>query len=133
MQPPDPDARAWTAKAESDLVAACDLLRVHSTSCDVICFLCQQAGEKYLKAVMVALADVPPRTHDLAEVVRLLARRSPDFGQLSQDANALSPFAVELRYPGVGQAVSQAESQQAVAAACRIKAFCLEKLRPHAD
>ena len=66
MRPPDdPELASWLDKAGEDLLAV-DVLLPHAARLHaVVCFHCQQAAEKLLKAVHVALGLRPPRTHDL--------------------------------------------------------------------
>lgn len=95
----NPDVGPWIAKAEEDL-AVVAVLREHAPHLDAaICFHCQQAAEKMLKAVLVALGDAPPHTHDLAALVEQAAGRLPGLIDLLTDATYLSPFAVLPRYP----------------------------------
>ncbi|NIV40358.1 MAG: HEPN domain-containing protein, partial [Anaerolineae bacterium] len=49
---------------------------------DQVGFFCQQAAEKYLKAFLIALEQVPPRTHDVDVLVELCAAVDPALGQL---------------------------------------------------
>ncbi len=58
--------RAWVSKAEADFRAALRDSRVRMRrSHDAVCFHCQQAVEKYLKAVLANAAVRIPRTHNL--------------------------------------------------------------------
>ena len=45
----------WVKKADADFVAANKLRRGRVALHDQVCFHCQQAAEKYLKALMVEL------------------------------------------------------------------------------
>jgi HEPN domain-containing protein len=42
-------ANEWFAFADNDLKSAKFLLRMHPTPLEIICYLCQQSAEKYLK------------------------------------------------------------------------------------
>ena len=44
---------------------------------DVVCFHCQQAVEKYLKALMQELGILIPRIHDIGAIIDLLATNVP--------------------------------------------------------
>lgn len=93
-------ARAWLAKAESDLLAARRLLAAGGPF-DAVCFHAQQACEKALKAAL-AWADQPiPRTHNLEELQAVCAASlgEPAAARLrSLDLSQLTPYAVETRY-----------------------------------
>ena len=47
-------ARQWVAKAANDLLSADNNLKAEKSPADVVCFHCQQAAEKLLKAFLVA-------------------------------------------------------------------------------
>lgn len=93
-------ARAWLAKAESDLLAARRLLAAGGPF-DAVCFHSQQACEKALKAVLAGAEREIPRTHNLedlqASCVLLLAEPGAS-GLRSLDLSELTPYAVETRY-----------------------------------
>jgi HEPN domain-containing protein len=55
----------WIERADLDLQSAA-ILRERAGPAVVACFLCQQACEKLLNALLVRADIVPPRTHDLA-------------------------------------------------------------------
>ena len=65
--------RAWVRKAEHDLEAARRIMAAED-GCpyDTVCFHCQQACEKYLKALLTFGGIHAPRAHDLEEISALL-------------------------------------------------------------
>jgi HEPN domain-containing protein len=117
----DPELSAWVAKAAEDLRAA-SVLAEHAPHLEsIISFHCQQAAEKYLKALFVALDREPPRTHDLDGLVGALL---PDFEILAPVRDAatfLKAFAVLPRYPvfldpGLPAGAQSTRARQAAAA-----------------
>ncbi|MCV5768109.1 HEPN domain-containing protein, partial [Escherichia coli] len=60
------------------------------------CFDAQQAAEKALKALLIALGIPFPKTHDLAELIRPHLPVPPGL----EDLVRLNPFAVAGRYSG---------------------------------
>ena len=55
--------REWLVKAENDLTAASQILKMGKAApMDTICFHAQQCLEKYIKAILVYRAD--PRSQD---------------------------------------------------------------------
>ena len=61
----DPEVRSWLSKAAEDLEVV-RILRKHGPALEpAICFHCQQAAEKAVKALFVFLDRDPPRIHDL--------------------------------------------------------------------
>jgi HEPN domain-containing protein len=90
----------WITKAEGDLKVADSEMRDPNPVADVVCFLCQQAGEKYLKAWLTERSVVFPRTHDLEALANLCLPTVPELGQFMNDLRYLTTFGVEVRYPG---------------------------------
>ena len=64
--------KQWTLKAENDLLNVTNNLQAEQTPWDTVCFHCQQAVEKYTKAVLVVHGQEVPRTHDLEQVYNLI-------------------------------------------------------------
>ena len=64
-----------------------------------MCFHCQQAAEKYVKAVLIQATVEFPKTHDLRELIELAAEAGSDLRALTPVVEVLEPFAVDVRYP----------------------------------
>jgi len=92
--------RQWVEKAEHDLEAARRIMVVEE-GCpyDTVCFHCQQATEKYLKALLTMLGIQAPRSHDLERLAHLLPAGHAIAVSVS-DLASLNPYAVEVRYAG---------------------------------
>ena len=60
-----------------------------------------QAAEKYLKALLQELGLVAPRTHDLEDLLDLLLPHDASLGPLRRNLRSLTPYAVNIRYPGL--------------------------------
>jgi HEPN domain-containing protein len=90
----------WIQKAENDISSAQYLANnMRPSPSEVICFHCQQAAEKYLKAFIVYNDQEPPKTHDLIELVKLCNNYNNDFSNILQKCEYLVPFAIRTRYP----------------------------------
>lgn len=63
-----------------------------------IAFHCQQAGEKYLKAVLVKRHIRPERTHDLKVLLRQLRKAGYPTSELKAACKRLTKHAVKPRY-----------------------------------
>ena len=93
-------ANKWLRYAQMDYDIA-----VHDKSFDpvpiaIICYHCQQAGEKALKAILAYHDEEIPRTHDLYRLLELCAAHYPDMlAKLSTQAKRLTDFATVTRYP----------------------------------
>ena len=119
----------WTQRAESDISSALHLAEtMRPAPSEIICFHCQQAAEKYLKAFLVYNDTEPPKTHDLIELVKLCCGFDPGFSVLSAKCEYLLPFAVHARYPGASDPGDE-DTKIALAYAEDITAFVKQKLQ----
>lgn len=113
----------WVRKAEADFLAADKLARGSAPLHDAVCFHCQQAAEKYLKATLVELGLAVPRTHNLIALLPLLVPHFRSLRRFRRGLDFLTRFAVETRYPGESatkrQASSARRSAGEVREACR--------------
>jgi len=91
--------RQWLDKASADFSAAEYLCGQKQQFGAIIAFHCQQA-EKFLKAFLVRHQIEFPKTHDLAKLLHNVATVDPAMANLLSDADQLTPFGVETRYPG---------------------------------
>jgi HEPN domain-containing protein len=114
--------REWVRKAEADLRHADLAVRGRERLYDGICFHCQQAVEKYLKALLQEAGRPVPRTHDLLAILTLLLPLHPTLRALRRGAAFLTQFAVEHRYPGKDATKRQAAA--AVRWAARVRGGC---------
>ena len=91
---------AWKQKAENDLRTAEIVLSTENPPTDAICFHAQQCAEKYLKSYLTSKDVTIEKTHDLTRINNICIEIDPDFEELSDNAELLSGYAVEIRYPG---------------------------------
>jgi HEPN domain-containing protein len=92
--------RQWIAKAEVNYRTAERLVRDDEPIRESIAFHCQQAAEKYLKAFLVWRNVEFPKTHSIGRLLDLVSGVAPDLATALADAISLTPFGVEIRYPG---------------------------------
>ena len=98
--PGDTDlARQWLAKANNDLLNAENNLTAKNVPCDTVCFHCQQAAEKILKAFLVAHSKVYPITHDLLLILEHIIPIEPQAEKLRPALALLNSYSVAIRYP----------------------------------
>jgi HEPN domain-containing protein len=93
--------RGWLRKARNDLTAADSILAGHEVPYDTVCFHCQQAAEKALKALLVRHHRRPPRTHSLEELMDLLEPHLHIPDEVREAAACLEEYSVDVRYPGL--------------------------------
>lgn len=60
---------SWIDKAEKDLLSAKHELSFPDAVRETVCFHCQQAVEKYLKAYLVFLGISFTKTHEIGELI----------------------------------------------------------------
>ena len=93
-------AREWQKFANSDLGIAEHLSStMWPVPIEGICYHCQQAAEKYLKAYLVLKGQTPPRTHDLNELLGRCSGIGDSFEQIADDCSQLIPYITMTRYP----------------------------------
>jgi HEPN domain-containing protein len=90
----------WVRKAEEDWGGALALAAETPPLCDLACFHCQQAAEKYLKALLQENGAAVPKIHDLEDLLDLLLPYDATLAPLRRGLTSLSRFAVDYRYPG---------------------------------
>jgi HEPN domain-containing protein len=93
-------ARLWVAKAGSDFLDADNNLEASRIPCDTVCFHCQQAAEKLLKAFLAYHGVPPPRTHDLLALLEAIFPFDPSSETLREGLSVLTPYAISARYSG---------------------------------
>ena len=125
MMPPE-QARArivseWLRKADADMGLAEHLLSEKAPFYNAIAFNCQQAAEKFIKAFLVWAQVDFPKTHDLTELLALAAPINDYLAAQLREATALTPYGVELRYPGDRPDASPAEAREAVRLARKVR------------
>ena len=122
----------WLTKAHHDLVGARKSAADDDVTLDVAVYHCQQAGEKSLKAFLVAHSTAFPKTHSLILLLPMCAAMDASFQQWQTEAALLSPLAFTFRYPDdfVPLNPTRAQFDEAFAAAQRIYDFVLSLLPP---
>lgn len=89
----------WIDLARQDEASARFLLQMRPLPLEVICFHCQQAAEKLIKAVLAKHGLEIPKTHDLSFLLDLAAEPVPSLASLDELALDLNAFSVVVRYP----------------------------------
>lgn len=107
-----PDApAAWLQRAQSDLA----LGRVALATPDVLredaCFHAQQCAEKALKALLLHHHITFPRTHVIETLLDLLQDAGIGVPDDVNEAFTLTQYAVQTRYPGDWEPITEEEAQ----------------------
>ena len=137
MKPPEAALRElvlqWLEKAAADFDAAEQLCAQSGRFREIIAFHCQQAAERYLKALLVRHQIEFPKTHDIAKLLDRLAAVDPSIAESLRDADVLTPFGVEVRYPSEAPEVLAGGETEAIDVARRVKDAVMIALRPYLD
>jgi len=111
----------WVSKSEGDFRTAERELQVLGTpNYHAVCFHAEQCIENLMKALLIHLNIVPPRTHDLATLDRMLKPVCPGWSWPPNELRLLTRAAVDFRYPG--DSADQAEAAEAFEIATRMRA-----------
>jgi HEPN domain-containing protein len=106
-------ARRWVEKARHDLLDADNNLASSHVPFDMVCFHCQQAAEKLLKACCAYYGEHPPKTHDLLFLLASIEPLYPSAPMLRDAVVLLSPYAVGVRYPDSAFEMSREDATEA--------------------
>jgi HEPN domain-containing protein len=121
----------WLAHAESDL----NLARLGKDRDDVlpeqVCFHAQQAAEKGLKAVLLHRKIEFPFIHDIEALLEIMTQSGLVMPPDVTDAGALTPYAVEARYPGYEEEITPSQVAEAIRLAERVVSWALDVITVH--
>lgn len=117
----EPGYRLWLNKAESDLLNIENNLMAEKVPWDTVCFHAQQVAEKLLKGFLVLHGYQPFRTHDLIALLTHCVMVAPELAELEPDCQALTYYAVAVRYPDDLYEPTEAEGRRMIAAMRRVR------------
>ena len=120
----------WLQKATVDFIVVERLIGDVDPILQPIAFHAQQAVEKYIKAYLVYKQIEFPKTHDIKELINLLATVNHALSQELSDCDVLTVYGVEIRYPGDIPDLTLEEVKQAVELARKVREAILGALPP---
>lgn len=123
----------WLKKGAADFDAAEQLCTQGGRFREIIAFHCQQAAEKYLKALLVRHQIEFPKTHDIAKLLDRVATVNTSMAESLRDADVLTPFGVEVRYPSDAPEVLPSGETAAIDIARRVRDAVMISLRPYLE
>jgi len=121
------DVNEWIRIAEQDYDSVMKLAGFYPAPLEVICYLCQQATEKMLKAYVIAKENKLTKTHDLKILIERCVQYSPDFGNFRKICASLVLYTTLTRYPPVLD-LAEHDMKQALKDASEILSFTKSKL-----
>lgn len=128
MRTRDELVQQWIVKANKDLLAANQLITFEDAVFETICFSCQQSTEKFLKAYLIFFDAAITKTHDIGELIKKCSVYDEQISEFFDEADALSLYAVEARYPDNFFEIKREEAIQAIEIALKLKTYILSKI-----
>ncbi len=119
--------KQWLAKANEDLLVVEKLTEKDIIATASICFHCQQAVEKFLKAFLISNDIDIKKTHNIEYLLSECSDLDTEFSTV--DPKELSEFGVDARYPGDMYIPSEEETLEYKNIALNIKDLVEEKIR----
>jgi HEPN domain-containing protein len=124
------DPRAWLARAQSSLELATLGAGRPRVYWEDLCFDCQQAAERALKAVCVHHGiDFPP-THSLVYLTDLLKAAGVAVPAEVKAADVLTVYALQVNYTCGGEIVTEEEYRAALQEARTVVAWAEAQIGP---
>jgi len=109
---PPEEPREWFNRARSDLLLA--KTKKAGIYLEDLCFHAQQAAEKAIKALLIDRDIEFPYIHDIAGLFTLLEKSGQHLPKKVREGEKLTRFAVFTRYPGIAEAISRKEYNDAI-------------------
>jgi HEPN domain-containing protein len=127
---PNKTVGEWLKFADENFAVAGHELERDAAACRTICFLCQEAAEKYLKAYLISKGWELKKTHDIVELLEYCSDYDDDFDQLVEAGRILNDYIIEGRYPGdiSFENIEIVQAQEAYNVAKKIKKFIEARL-----
>lgn len=128
MSANDDHIKEWIIKADHDLDSA-KLIFLHIPDYfDTIAFHCQQAVEKYIKAILIYFEIDFQRSHNLIYLLDLLSKKLEISEDRYDKAILLNGFSVQIRYPDKTIFLSNEELATAIEIAQDFRAFAIKSI-----
>jgi HEPN domain-containing protein len=117
----------WYEKADEDFLAAEVVIDASPLLYDVSAFHSQQAAEKYIKAFLAFNEIMPPKVHNIKELIDLAVRFDASFEAI-REAESLSKYAVRSRYPDDFDIDTKEQALKILGVARSVKDFVRNKI-----
>jgi len=114
-----------------DYEAARQLLKSAVPVREAVAFHCQQAAEKHVKAFLVRHQVEYPKTHNVRLLLDLVSAADPDLATTLEPASALTPYGVDVRYPGDFPDVLPGQDRTLFAVAGAVRNGVMARLRSY--
>ncbi len=115
-------AQKWLLRAKSSFNKA-KIKEIDEILFEDLCFDAQQAAEKALKSILVAIGIEVPRTHSIGFLIKLLYDNKIVVSDEIKELSILTDYAVQTRYPGDYEPITEYDYKLAVKLAYRAIVF----------
>ncbi len=120
--------KEWIEKADHELGSA-KLIYLHIPEyCDTIAFHCQQATEKYIKAMLENFGIGFQRSHNLVYLLDVLAQRLDIAEAIYDKAILLNGFSVQIRYPDNTVYLTKDELEESIKISEEFRALAIKTI-----
>jgi HEPN domain-containing protein len=120
--------KEWLSFAKEDLDTANALLSNEYFYNRSICYHCQQAAEKDLKAYIIYL-DLPlNKTHNLSKLLDQIKDLDVGILKLQSDVDSLSDYIVTARYPDDSDPITDDEAKLAFEVCKKVNIYIKSKI-----
>ena len=123
------DIKEWMRRSSGNLARAEAGKMEDRFLFEDLCYDAQQTAEKALKALCISLNISFPWTHSIAELLTLLENNGVDIPEIVKEAEILTVYATDTRYPGDWEPVEEEEYVEALRHAKTIFDWVSEKLK----
>ncbi len=118
----------WIKRSQSNLVRAKAGKTSEMIVYEDLVFDCQQAAEKALKSLLISIDIKFPSTHSIARLIEILSLNKIDVPKKVQDSVFLTEYAVNTRYPGSYEVVTENDYQEALVASKNVFNWVTENI-----
>lgn len=118
--------KEWISKAEKDIKTV-EIMKEVEDITEIVCFHCQQAVEKYLKALLIAYDVEFPKTHNIDFLLKQCIKIDTNFERFM--GNSLSEYEVDMRYPDIRYIPTEDEMNEAIDLMYKIINFVKEIIK----
>ena len=130
MKPKDPTGPpAWLLRAKGNLNLEEKGGSLKGVLFEDLCFNAHQAAEKALKAVCLAQGMDVPKTHSLIHLMDILESGGIDIPRNVRDADILTQYAVQSRYPSIMEDITRTEYRDALKLAANVVFWAEEVIK----
>jgi HEPN domain-containing protein len=121
--------KEWIYEANNDLGLAEFVIDNDGKYYDLVCFHCQQAAEKYLKAYIIYLRLHYEKVHDLKYLLNVIEKKREVPKELKRYADLLNEYTIDSRYPDYWHDPTLEETKECIKAAHDFKKYIEEVLK----